>query len=58
MARLYKKQGDEREFPVWYYRVIGITFDKDRDVYSTDFDEDLSRVKVDSTCSDEEEEEE
>lgn len=56
MPRFYKKK-DQREFPAWYYRVVGIAFDRGRDVYSEDFDEDLSDLEVGSTCSEEEEEE-
>lgn len=40
----------ERELPAWYYRVLHITIDEDRDVSPEDFDEDLSDVE----CSKEE----
>lgn len=56
MPKSYKRNY-KRKFPAWYYRVLRITIDKNRDVYSNDFDEDLSDVEVDSTCSEEEEEE-
>lgn len=40
-----------RKLPAWYYRLVQITIEEDRDIEPSDFDEDISELAVCDTYS-------